>query len=781
MKNFNLRVFKNPGREYSIIPFWFINKIPKRDEIEQQLSEMKEKKVEQFFIHPRMGLEVPDYIKSPLSLGIFGGTLYAKYFTEERKKRPTPYLRAPWWKIISQIIEIAKKKGMKAWIYDEFDWPSGTAGMTIPVKHPEFRAKYLIVSLHTSGRVNPIRNVNLAIWHNMISNGVKMEERVKYAYLVRGKEMKNVTKRLLQEKEIQIKKGEVVVLFNLFETDDYIDVMNKDAVKEFLNLTHEKYLKRYKSEFGKTIPGFFSDEVTLIHHLSLDKLLMKKIIPWTEDLEEYFYKENKYKMEERLPLLLLNIEGSEKFRCDFWKTVTKVYSENFHNQIKRWSERHKVIYTGHILGEEPIVLQLAAQGNIFEVLRNFHLPGLDHLGRICFGIHPKIVSSVAHYIRSNRVLCEAFGGSGRGMKLNDLRKIANWLYAQGVNLLNPHAFYMSTEGFRKYDAPPSQFIQADYWNEYGSFSQYIKRLSYFTSSGEHNPDVAVYYPVESLLAKYNLSLLNPELSLIFNELSFISLNLSLLHLDFDFLDEKMLLGAEFKNGKIRMGDEEYSALILPSTPLISLKVMKKIEEAVKNKIKILATTVVPSEGIDQEDKKVRSWSKKTFGIDDKILDRRPIKPLINLDSIATPLSFPLGLGKVVSDIGERILKVLLALPDIGKTEIYRNKKASFIRTDFGILPTSKNLKALSEVLKDLDKDFEIIPVKGDSRFISVLKRRTKREKMYLFVNTDSKDITVRVRFKKAVKVVDFDSGKVESRGRETEISIKDTKAVGFVM
>ncbi|PIU63156.1 MAG: hypothetical protein COS84_09915, partial [Armatimonadetes bacterium CG07_land_8_20_14_0_80_40_9] len=290
-----------------------------------------------------------------------------------------------------------------------------------------------------------------------------------------------------------------------------------------------------------------------------------------------------------------------------------------------------------------------------------------------------------------------------------------------------------------------------------------------------------YYPVESLLAKYNLSLLNPELSLIFNELSFISLNLSLLHLDFDFLDEKMLLGAEFKNGKIRMGDEEYSALILPSTPLISLKVMKKIEEAVKNKIKILATTVVPSEGIDQEDKKVRSWSKKTFGIDDKILDRRPIKPLINLDSIATPLSFPLGLGKVVSDIGERILKVLLALPDIGKTEIYRNKKASFIRTDFGILPTSKNLKALSEVLKDLDKDFEIIPVKGDSRFISVLKRRTKREKMYLFVNTDSKDITVRVRFKKAVKVVDFDSGKVESRGRETEISIKDTKAVGFVM
>jgi len=65
MENFNIKKFKSQLQNYSPIPFWFINKIPTTAEIASQIKEMKDKGIEEFFIHARMGLEVPDYIKAP--------------------------------------------------------------------------------------------------------------------------------------------------------------------------------------------------------------------------------------------------------------------------------------------------------------------------------------------------------------------------------------------------------------------------------------------------------------------------------------------------------------------------------------------------------------------------------------------------------------------------------------------------------------------------------------------------------------------------------------------
>ena len=45
-----------------------------------------------------------------------------------------------------------------------------------------------------------------------------------------------------------------------FNGTSYVDLMSPDAVKEFINCTHERYKKSCGEYFGKSIPGIFTDE-----------------------------------------------------------------------------------------------------------------------------------------------------------------------------------------------------------------------------------------------------------------------------------------------------------------------------------------------------------------------------------------------------------------------------------------------------------------------------------------------------------------------------------------
>lgn len=45
-----------------------------------------------------------------------------------------------------------------------------------------------------------------------------------------------------------------------FNGTSYVDLMNPNAVKAFLESTHEKYKKSCDNYFGKEIPGIFTDK-----------------------------------------------------------------------------------------------------------------------------------------------------------------------------------------------------------------------------------------------------------------------------------------------------------------------------------------------------------------------------------------------------------------------------------------------------------------------------------------------------------------------------------------
>ena len=88
-----IRDFKDPGREYSVLAFWFLNGELKKERLAWQIGQMVEKGVYGGFMHPRA------YLK-------------------------TPYLEDEWWDAVGVCVEESRKQGFAPWLYDEYACPA---------------------------------------------------------------------------------------------------------------------------------------------------------------------------------------------------------------------------------------------------------------------------------------------------------------------------------------------------------------------------------------------------------------------------------------------------------------------------------------------------------------------------------------------------------------------------------------------------------------------------------------------------------------------------------
>jgi hypothetical protein len=536
------------------------------------------------------------------------------------------------------------------------------------------------------------------------------------------------------------------------EDENYVDVMSPRPTEEFIRLTHEAYWRRFGTDFGKLITSFFSDEVTLIHHFRFISPL--SAAPWSDLLEREFEKEHGY----RLPIrhLFKDEPGAWKTRIDFWSTVTRLYASNFHGRLKEWCGRHGVKYTGHVLGEEAGPLQVRAQGNLFEVLRNMHWPGVDHLTKKQGGCFPRIAASVAHYLGSERVPCEAFGASGWGLTTGDMYRIANWLFVNGVNMIVPHAFYLSTEGFRYHEYPPSQFFQAKFWPYYKQFADYVRRASYLLSQGTHDPDIAVYYPVHSLFAHQNLSIFEKFSNTISCELESLHVLLGMLHFDYDFLDEKMLLECEPRKGRLFLRRESYRALIIPAASYLQPEVLAKIEEALREGVKVIFTTWLPFLGEAAE------WSREHFGVD------RPRKKLI--------LHNKLPWLTLYQWLGWNLEYILMKFPFPSLVRVHRGGNgAILLHTSSGLSASRRNAKILGKILgRQTDPS-----IRGKGvEYLRLFRRRGDGFKIYFLANISGKEIKAELDFAGRARVLNLQTGEISNfEGRKT---FRPFEAAAFV-
>ena len=515
-----IKEFENPSNCYRPIPFWSWNDELEPEELRYQIGEMKEAGLGGYFMHARSGLK-------------------------------TPYLSEEWFASIKAGIEAGKEFGMDAWTYDEEGWPSGFAGGLVPAMSPDYHAKFMTLEEYQeASEVDQDKMIAL------------------YTY----QKDKGIYHRVPKGSPLSLASGEVLLAIRRHTNEFYVDTLNKRAIEAFLQVTHEEYYKRFGEEFGTAMHGFFTDEPRLAcNHFGE--------LAWSNDLPEHFIKLHSYDILEHLPALFYDTVDNEKYRYDFWATVSDMFAQNYMRTIYDWCEAHNCKSTGHIMMEESIFSQMTSTAGVMPFYEYLHIPGIDWLRRmISSPVIGKQVGSVACQLGKKQVLTESFALCGWDVSFEELKWIAEWQFVNGVNQICQHLQAYTIKGSRKRDYPPSLFTQQTWWKEYRKFNDYLGRLCAALSEGDQTADVLLLHPMRSGFVSYDGTRTEAirTLDQKFEELSAL---LSGLHISYHYGDETIIgkYGNVDPSGFV-VGRISYKTVILPYMYAINRVTLKLLLE-----------------------------------------------------------------------------------------------------------------------------------------------------------------------------------------------------------
>ncbi len=508
------KAFRNPGMEYRGAPFWSWNDRLEDAELVRQIESMMQAGMGGFFMHSRTGLL-------------------------------TEYLSAEWMARIRTCVKEARERGMLAWLYDEDRWPSGFAGGDVPSMHPAFRAKHMT-------------------WYredaSASGEGCLL---ARYSCVDDESELRDF--RPLNADEA-VPPGRTAVRFvwrydppsQWYNGGSYLDTLNPEAVSAFLRHTYDAYAREVGEEFGKAVPGIFTDEPHYGKFFHPDKL------PFTERLPEQFMEKYGYPLAEALPALFFNTPDAAAHRYRFHRLLTEMFAQSFGKQLYDWCEAHGIELTGHYLLEDTFPDQIAAIGAAMPMYEYMQAPGIDHLGRrLPDALLARQVSSVARQMGRKRVLCETYGCSGWNISFAEQKWIADSLFVQGVTYMNQHLALYSMWGGRKRDFPPSVFYQQPWWQYYHYLSEYMARVTLMLASGTPVSELLVLHTIGSGWATFRPNDLH-ECNRYGEACTRISQWLNEIQHDHDFGDELIMQKHARVDGEcLTIGQAKYRVMVIP--------------------------------------------------------------------------------------------------------------------------------------------------------------------------------------------------------------------------
>lgn len=545
--------FLQPDGIFTPMPFWFWNGRLEREELLRQLRDFRDKGVEGFVLHPRIG--IPD------TLG---------------------YLSDEFMTLVEAVVDEAASMNMRVILYDEGMYPSGSANGEIVRRNPEFASRGLIMI------EQPMKNT--PEWSIPLEEGDRIVS--VQAILRTGNDLEGIEASKTQIIEMAEDFGSTVsytppdagewsyVAFidrlSLgtirgihYGQDDgepgaprAADLLNPEAVQMFIELTHERYYGRIGRHFGSSIIAMFTDEPDL-----LGRKHRKGMLPWTAGfLEEFIRSGNR---EEELILLWLESgDYTADIRRRYRKAVRHRMEQSFYKPLHDWCEAHGIALTGHPAASDDMGL-----------LRYFHIPGQDIVWRWLApegdlgitGKHStmgKCSADSARHRNKLRNLNECFGVCGKGnswaLTADDTKWYLDWLFVRGVNLICPHAFYYSIEGERLHERAPDVGPNNIWWPEYSRFSQYIKRMSWVMTESINQPELCVLCRADHLSWELARPLYEGQM-------------------EFNYLEEELLQEeAVLKDGMMSIANQRYRIVLLEDVEQFEPNTREKLKEFVRH-------------------------------------------------------------------------------------------------------------------------------------------------------------------------------------------------------
>ncbi|HPC94837.1 MAG TPA: glycosyl hydrolase [Sedimentisphaerales bacterium] len=438
--------FADPPREYSSAPLWVWNDMLTEQQIAETMADLAGQKVKQVFVHPRPGLM-------------------------------TPYLSDDWFRLWRVALRQAEKLDMNVWIYDENSYPSGFAGGLVPEAMPESRGKGLALQeVETPAGAD---DSTIAVFRLTDSGYENITQRVRSGEKFPEGRYLVASLRLAQPG-------------GWFGGKWYVDLLKPGVTEKFIEITMERYRREIGEQFGKRVPGWFTDEPHLAPAGGLH---------WSDGLPELFEKRWGYDLIEHLPSLALPVGDWKRVRHDYYSLLLEQFIEHWSKPCYEYCEEHNLDFTGHYWehgwpdaghGGDNMAMYAWHQRPAIDILMNQYSEDVNaQFGNVR---SVKELSSVANQLGRTRTLCEAYGAGGWDLRFEDMKRIGDWLLVLGVNTLDEHLSYITIRGARKRDHPQSFSYHEPWWDAYHVMAEYFTRLSLVMSQGRQVNRILVIEP-----------------------------------------------------------------------------------------------------------------------------------------------------------------------------------------------------------------------------------------------------------------------------------------------
>ncbi len=516
------------------------------------------------------------------------------------------------WEALRRTVCESMDRGLLVWIYDEKGFPSGDAGGLVLEGHPEYEAWGLYYMATESndevemflpkGHIVYLKALRKENGKLQLETAVDLKEALDENRYIRWKSKGEESWKIIAFFEKELYEGTFAASSFVKEARRYINIMDREAVRRFIEVTHEEYFKKIGEHFGNTIKAFFTDESSLAYFRSAYPPTYQPYtaLPWHREFPKLFKERYGYNIVEVLPALYNNVgERTRKIRCDYHNLVSELVENSYYKQINDWCIEHKTALTGHPLGEELITENVAFEGNTFWVWRQMGIPGIDCLTsrpenaiqhKYPTMVAAKVCSSAAHLYGKRKTMCETsnFWEGLRDVSIDfeEMLGTVNWLEALGINTIV--AFYALKQ------------LPREKWKEYNT---YVGRLSSLLSQGTHVADIAVLYPVTGVWANYVRGEGDSLDTCSMISKGYLGTAIMLLthQRDFDFIDDDSLNRAQIKNDALHIADERYRKLVVPPIDTIKDRTLKKIAEFAQNGGTVIGIDPPPRHSADGND------------------------------------------------------------------------------------------------------------------------------------------------------------------------------------
>lgn len=383
----------------------------------------------------------------------------------------------------------------------------------------------------------------------------------------------------------------------------YADTMSVEAQTLSNEIIMDEYYERFGDYFGSTLLGFADDEPEVGRHGD-------DLPPWSPDLGSRLVAEG-------IPTAaaissIYNDFGAagDTLRSSYYRAMSDQWVDAYWKTKYTWAEEHGVsIISNPLYDEYGPAGRVHESGNLMTMHQWAQIPGTDLISdqveRGYVRNLPYEPASVAHQLGRPLVYDELMGASGWQKSVADVRQGAAMSAVRGINMALYHATFDAPE-----TAPfPPTFSEDNVWWKFvPSLNEWTGRLMEF---GRHTTaaQTAIVQMQRSAEAVQRL-----DESVVDTPFFDAEHSLESSQVDFDLVDEGALAddpanlahAVVTADGRLQVGEMAYSAVVVPSAPLVSLEAMQRLLSFVEAGGQVVFAGSAPTQEVSGRDAELAS-------------------------------------------------------------------------------------------------------------------------------------------------------------------------------